>query len=43
MSKVYDGWHCCGRKARAASAQSFALWQQATIEFTRRDHFRRHH
>ena len=25
-------------KARAASAQSFALWQQATIEFTRHDH-----
>jgi len=29
---------CCDRKARAASAQSFALWQQATIEITRRDH-----
>ena len=26
------------RKARAASTQSFALWQQATIEITRRDH-----
>ena len=26
---------CCARKARAACAQSFALWQQ-TIEFTRR-------
>jgi len=25
-------------KARAACAQSFALWQQATIEITRRDH-----
>jgi len=25
-------------KARAAFAQSFAPWQQATIEFTRRDH-----
>ena len=24
--------HCCGRKARAANAQSFTLWQQATIE-----------
>jgi len=36
--------HCCpgklcgDRKARAASAQSFTLWQQATIEITRRDH-----
>jgi len=29
---------CCDRKARAAWAQSFALWQQATIEFTRRNH-----
>jgi len=28
---------CCDRKARAACAQSFALWQQAT-ETTRRDH-----
>ena len=26
--------HCCGRKARAASAQSFILWQQATVEIT---------
>jgi len=26
-------------KARAACAQSFALWQQATIEITRRNHF----
>ena len=25
-------------KTRAAHAQSFALWQQATVEFTRRDH-----
>jgi len=25
-------------KARAACAQSFTLWQQATIEITRRDH-----
>jgi len=31
-------WWCCDRKSRAASAQSFTLWQQATIEFTRRDH-----
>jgi len=29
---------CCVRKARAASAQSFAMWQQATIEFTCHDH-----
>ena len=29
---------CCDRKSRAAYAQSFALWQQATIEFTRHDH-----
>ena len=30
--------YCCDRKSRAACAQSFALWQQATIEFTCRDH-----
>ena len=30
--------HCCYRKSRAACAQSFALWQQATIEFTCHDH-----
>ena len=30
--------HCCDRKSRAACAQSFALWQQATIEFTCHDH-----
>jgi len=29
---------CCDRKSRAACAQSFALWQQATIEITQRDH-----
>jgi len=29
---------CCDRKSRAACGQSFALWQQATIEITRRDH-----
>ena len=29
---------CCHRKAWAASAQSFTLWQQATMEITRRDH-----
>jgi len=26
---------CCDRKARAASGQSFTLWQQATIEIMR--------
>jgi len=30
--------YCCHRKTRAACAQSFAPWQQATIEITRRDH-----
>ena len=25
-------WNCCDRKSRAACAQSFAPWQQATIE-----------
>ena len=30
---------CCDRKARAACAQSFTLWQQATIEFTCHDHY----
>ena len=30
---------CCDRKSRAAYAQSFAPWQQATIEITRRDHY----
>jgi len=34
---------CYDRKARTASAQSFTLWQQATIEITRRDHSRCHH
>jgi len=29
---------CCDRKSRAAYAQSFALWQQATIELTCHDH-----
>jgi len=29
---------CCDRKAQAASAQSFTLWQQAIIEITRRAH-----
>jgi len=31
-------WHFCDRKSRATYAQSFALWQQATIEFTWHDH-----
>jgi len=31
---------CCDRKARVASAQSFALWQQAKTEFMRRNHSR---
>ena len=30
---------CCDRKSRAACAQSFAPWQQALIEITRRDHY----
>ena len=30
--------YCCDRKSRAACAQSFALWQKATIEFTCHDH-----
>jgi len=29
---------CCGRRARGTSAQSFTLWQQATIKITRTDH-----
>jgi len=28
-------YHCCGRKAWAAKAQSFTLCQQATTEITR--------
>ena len=35
MFRVY----CCDRKSRAAYAQSFAPWQQATIEITQRDHY----
>jgi len=31
------------RKPERPSAQSFTLWQQATIEFTRLDHFCCHH
>jgi len=33
-----DSWSYCDRKSRAACAQSFALWQQAKIEITWRDH-----
>ena len=29
---------CCDRKSRAAYAQSFAPWEQATIEIAQRDH-----
>ena len=29
----------CNRKARAASAQSFTLWQQATIQITQCNHY----
>ena len=29
---------CCDRKSRAACAQSFTVWQQATIEITCHDH-----
>jgi len=30
-------FYCCDRKSRAACAQSFALWQQATIEIMHRN------
>jgi len=36
--QVFNEHQCCDRKSRAACAQSFAPWQQATIEITRRDH-----
>jgi len=36
-SPTYFCW-CCDRKSRAAYVQSFAPWQQATIEFTCHDH-----
>jgi len=36
---IHISWfYCCDRKSRAAYAQSFTLWQQATIEFTCHDH-----
>jgi len=31
-------WPCCDWKAWASCVQSFTLWQQTTIEFTRQDH-----
>jgi len=34
----YFAFSCFDRKSRAACVQSFALWQQATIEFTCHDH-----
>jgi len=37
LGRVVDLW-CCDWKSRAACAQSFAPWQEATIEITRRDH-----
>jgi len=36
--KICLFYYCCDRKSRAAYAQSFALWQQATIEFTCHDY-----
>jgi len=36
--RCYPMSDCCDRKSRAACAQSFATWQQATIEIIRRDH-----
>jgi len=35
---MFDASFVAIGKARVASAQSFELWQQATTEFTRRDH-----
>jgi len=42
---TWNGFHilvtetfCCDRKVRVASGHSFTLWQQATIEITRRNH-----
>jgi len=37
-SALMGGASVAIRKSRAACAQSFALWQQATIEITRHDH-----
>jgi len=38
ISRTDPRIYCCDRTSRAAYAQSFALWQQATIEFTCHDH-----
>jgi len=38
VSSYSSGSYCCDQKFRAAYAQSFALWQQAAIEFTCHDH-----
>ena len=42
LGTTFTSWsqhHCVAiRKARAACAQSFTLWQQATIEIMRRNH-----
>ena len=38
MRKTEKNVLCCDRKARAASSQSFTLWQQTTIEITRHAH-----
>jgi len=35
---TYHTSYCCDRKSRAACVQSFAPWQQATIEITWQDH-----
>ena len=35
---IIFAWYFCDRNYQAAYAQSFALWQQATIEFTCHDH-----
>ena len=37
-SQSLTAWYCCDRKSQATYMQSFALWQQATIEFTCHDH-----
>ena len=35
---LFAAQYCCDRKSRPAYAQSFALWQQGTIELTCHDH-----
>ena len=35
---LVDARPCCDRKSRTAYAQSFPLWQEATIEFTCHDY-----